>query len=97
MNVWPRRSISSADKVPPSMRRSALALHELTQELDEGQHELGEALLEVLRICVHAARQRRSDAVELRVEEIEVAASGQDSAVAPVARRHESPPREEKL
>src|SRR6478672_441576 len=35
-----------------------LTLHQLAQELDDRQHELGEALLDALGVCVDAARQR---------------------------------------
>ena len=56
--------------VDPAQR---LALHQLPQQLDDRQHELGEALLDRLRVGVDAAAERVRRVRELARERVEVA------------------------
>jgi hypothetical protein len=42
-----------------------LPLHQLPQQLHEGEDQLREALFDTLRVGVDAARQRRGDPLEL--------------------------------
>src|SRR5690349_24753927 len=51
-----------------------LPLHQLPQELDERQHELGEAALDALRIGVHSPWERIRAVGELAREPVDVAA-----------------------
>src|SRR4051812_46329622 len=49
-----------------------LPLHQLAQELDEREHELGQAALDPLRIGVDSVRERVADLVELTSEPVDV-------------------------
>ena len=62
--------------VDPAQR---LALHELAQELDDGQHELGQAALEVLGIGVDPARERVVEPRLVAREQVEVGRCVQDA------------------
>src|SRR6188474_2096282 len=50
-----------------------LALHQLAQQLDQRQDELGEAFLDLLRIGVDSARKRLRQVVELAGDAAQVA------------------------
>src|SRR5207248_5846911 len=50
-----------------------LPLHQLAEQLDEGEDELREALLDLLGVGVHAPRERALEPVELAGHGVEVA------------------------
>src|SRR5215210_343823 len=54
-----------------------LAFHQLPNQLDESEHQLGESLLEALRIGVDAPPPSRAHPIELVAEELQLAASCQ--------------------
>src|SRR3954466_13491644 len=60
--------------VDPAQR---LALHQLAQELDDGQHELRQALLDRLRVGVDPAAERAPQPVVIDAEARQVRRSGQ--------------------
>src|SRR5438067_4673961 len=66
-----------------------LPLHELTEELDEREDELREALLDLLGVGVHPSWKRALEPVELARDRVEVA-GGAEQPVEIVS--HASPP-----
>jgi hypothetical protein len=67
-----------------------LALHELAQELDDRQHELGEPPLDVLGIGVDAGRQRVVEPPEVARERVEIERRGQELLTGRIV--HRGPP-----
>src|SRR4051794_22700492 len=64
-------------EVPHFHAAERLALHQLPQELDQGEHELSEPTLDVLRVGLDPARQRAPRALEIARDRREVAACEQ--------------------
>src|SRR5689334_9771750 len=54
----------------------SLTLHQLANQLDQGQHQLRETLLEALAVRVDASPARRSESIELIAEKLQIPPSG---------------------
>ena len=79
MNVSPSRSIWSSVSV---------ALHQLAEELDEREHELREAALDLLGVGVDAARKGVLDVLEPARDPVQVAGRGEELVDRVLRRAH---------